>query len=536
MRYAVAPLMCVFAFVASAQDASNVVVVCPVNGVIDEGVAVVVERALDEARDLNAKAIIFRIDTPGGLVDAAIRITTAIQKAPCTTIAYIEGMGAISAGALISYACDHLVMTPGSNIGAATPVIPSAEGMKPLGEKETSFVRAKMRALAESNGHNPSIAEAMVDKDIELRGKRDESGSYVVYAIQRVGDPKDEAAEEAATQQRPEPTPVEKILEAAGVPAVPIATPQAPAEPVGTVDGTRSEPGIIVFEDGSELVLPSGKLLTLTPDEAKKYGVIKFEPTKLEDVAEFLQFGPVTYHEIVPNWAEKFFRWVTSPAVAGLLLMLGIGGLYLEIKAPGLSVPGILGVACLALFFGSHYIIGLADVIDIVLVLTGIILVLVEIFVLPGFGLAGGIGIACIAVGVYLSLVNFTIPEFSWEFDRLWNAVTSMAVACASFIVFVVATWRILPHTPLYSRLVQTGTQDVEDGFTVQPAEVILSAIGLEGVASSMLRPAGKGRFHGRTYDIISHGDFVAPGTPVRIVEVDGNRYVVDPIEEAKAS
>ncbi|MEX2016152.1 MAG: ATP-dependent Clp protease proteolytic subunit, partial [Candidatus Hydrogenedentales bacterium] len=122
---------------ATGQDEiGDVVIVCPIEGMIDEGIAVIVERAVEEANEKGAKALIFRIDTPGGRVDSAVKIASAIQRSRTLTIAYIEGMGAISAGALISMACDEIVMAPGSNIGAAAPVIPTAEGMQPTGEKE----------------------------------------------------------------------------------------------------------------------------------------------------------------------------------------------------------------------------------------------------------------------------------------------------------------------------------------------------------------------------------------------------------------
>src|SRR5690606_20349506 len=100
--------------------------------------------------------------------------------------AYVQGMGATSAGAMISYACDEIVMAPGATMGTAQPVTPSAEGMQPLGEKETSFVRAKFAALAELKGRNPDIARAMVDKDIELRAYPNPDGTYRVEATKGV--------------------------------------------------------------------------------------------------------------------------------------------------------------------------------------------------------------------------------------------------------------------------------------------------------------------------------------------------------------
>ncbi|MCH8204505.1 MAG: hypothetical protein IID09_05040, partial [Candidatus Hydrogenedentes bacterium] len=425
---------------ATADEAGDIVIVCRITGMIEPGVAVVVKRAVKEAKELGAKAIIFRVDTPGGRVDSAVEIASTIMEAPCRTIAYIEGMGAISAGALISYSCDDIIMTPGSNIGAATPVIASAQGMLPTGEKEVSFMRAKMRALAESNGHNPDIAQAMVDKDIELRSYVDESGQVVVYAITNVSVEKPKRTQAPAS-------PIEEILRRFTGSTPP--QPETVEEELSSPESETPGPGTLVYEDGSEQVLASGKLLTMTPMEAEKYGLIQTIVKSLDEAVAFYELGDVTYHEVEANWAEKTFRFLTNPTVTGLLLMLGMGGLYFEVKTPGFGIPGLIGVTCLALLFGSHFVLGLTDVIDIVLIVSGVILLVVELFILPGFGIAGFAGFACIIIGTYLALVNAPIPQYSWDYDRLNEVTYSFAIALVTFFIFVAVTWCYLPRTSL---------------------------------------------------------------------------------------
>ncbi len=416
-------------------------------------------------------------------------------------------------------------MTPGSNIGAATPVIPTAQGMLPTGEKEVSFMRAKMRALAESNGHNPDIAQAMVDKDIELRSYVDDSGELVVYAVT------------GASRGTPKPieaprSPLEDILRTlTGRTPVPLETPE---EEVPAAEAEEPAPGTIVYEDGSEQVLASGKLLTMTPMEAEKYGLIPAIVNDLDEAVAFYGLGEVTYHEVEANWAEMTFKFLTNPTVAGLLLMLGMGGLYFEVKTPGFGVPGLIGVTCLALLFGSHFVIGLTDVIDIVLIVSGLILLLVELFILPGFGIAGVAGFACILSGTYLALVDAPIPQYSWDYDRLNDVTYSFALALVTFFVFVAATWRLLPRTPLYDRLVMAGTQQVGEGYVAQTAEDMKAALGLRGTTITMLRPAGSGRFDGKKLRIVSRGEYIGKNVSVEIVEVEGNRYVVERREDAE--
>ena len=503
------------------------VVVCPIEDMIDDGVAVFVERAVEEAR--GAKAIIFEVDTPGGLVDAAIEISKSIMSADCRTIAYIKGMGAISAGALVSYACDEMIMAPDTNMGAATPITFSAEGIQPTSEKEVSFMRAKFRALAERHERNPAIAEAMVDKDIELRLYVDERGESLIYGVypEATGEaPSWDAASKdpveiirkAFEDLPPELEPVKKLAEG-------ILSESEEEKPV-------EEPVEPDYPAGGQVLLPTGKLLTLTPKEAIKYGVIPATANGLEEVMAYYDLDGLEVRRLEMTWAERVFRFMTNPMVAGLLLMLGIGGLYIEIRTPGFGVPGIIGLICLALFFGSHYVLGMAEVVDILLILAGIGLILVEVFVLPGFGIVGVAGGVCLVAGLYLTLTNVPIPQYSWDFQRLENAGTSIVVATTTLAGLIYVLWKVFPHTPLYGRLVLEHAQLAGKGYVVQTAEQRDAAIGLEGVAVTMLRPAGRGRFGDTTYQVVSRAEYIEKGTPIVIVAVDGNRHVVDRLKE----
>ena len=511
----------------AAED--GFVVVCPVEGMIDDGVGVLIDRAVREAE--GAKAIIFVIDTPGGLLDSGIEITKTIMDAPCRTIAYIVGMGAISAGALISYACDDIIMAPDTNIGAATPVIISTEGIQPTGEKEVSYMRAKMRALAEANGHNVSIAEAMVDKDIELRAYVREDGKRIVFGTKREVE-KDEdlglrARDVAKSVTDAIGEAVDKLPEQLdGVKKAVKDVLPAPEE-----DTDETAPGT-VLEDSTELVLAEGKLLTLTPKEAVRYGVIPTTANSLDEVMAFYGYYGLEEREIVPTWSEALFRWLASPLVAGLLLMLGVGGLYMEMKTPGFGLFGIVGLICLGFFFGSHLIIGLADWIDLLMVVVGIGLIAAEVFVIPGFGVAGIAGIACLLVGLYLSLTHVPIPQYSWDFQRLHDAGTALVTAFLSSLLMLYVFWKAFPRTPLFGWLILGHSQQADEGYVVQTAADREAALGEEGEATSMLRPVGRGRFGDKTYQVVSYSEYIPKGTPIRIVKVEGNRYVVDRIPE----
>ncbi|MDE2772882.1 MAG: nodulation protein NfeD [Gemmatimonadota bacterium] len=149
-----------------AGDGRGTVYRVPVNGVIELGLAPFIERSVREAESADAVALVLDIDTPGGRVDAAERITDALSDAAIPVHAYINRR-AFSAGAMISLAADEIHMRPGAVIGAATPVVGSGERAP---EKIVSAMRSTMRALAEARGLDPRVAEAMVDEDIEIPG------------------------------------------------------------------------------------------------------------------------------------------------------------------------------------------------------------------------------------------------------------------------------------------------------------------------------------------------------------------------------
>ena len=156
---------------ALAQVERRVVFVAPIEGIIDLGLAPFVQRVLDEAAAAGAAAVVLDINTFGGRVDAAVQIRDALLSARVPTVAYVNRR-AISAGALISLAAEHLVMAPGATIGAATPVMSGQPGgaTQAVSEKTVSYVRKEFRATAESRKRPALIAEAMVDPDVAIRG------------------------------------------------------------------------------------------------------------------------------------------------------------------------------------------------------------------------------------------------------------------------------------------------------------------------------------------------------------------------------
>lgn len=501
----------------------GIVVICPLEEMVDDGMAELVKRTVEEWQ--TAKAIVFEIDTPGGLIDSAVNITESILDARPTTIAYIKGMGAISAGALISFSCDHIIMEPGTNIGDAAPVYVTPEGAMPTGEKEVSYMRSRMRTLAEINGHNPAIAMAMVDKDMELRAVPLPDGSFRVYSPDILDDEYGDALapEGTVTREYRETDPTADKL-------VDIVEGLA-RELTGTKEEPEEEE---IGPQGYRIICARGKLLTLSTQEAKRYGVIPTDASTLDQALAFYELD--RYHRLVRDLtpAEALFRWLTNPAVSGILLLIGLAGLYMEFQTPGFGFAGILGLVALALFFGPRAVLGLADWIDIGLLIIGLLLLAAEIFVLPGFGIAGVAGMACILAGIIMSftLDGFTIPQYEWDFARLADAGKALSIAVIAFAVFAAVMWQLLPRTPLRSFMVLGDSQDAAAGYVVQDEVEEAGLIGQRGVAISMLRPAGRVRIGEKTYHVVSRAEFLGPGTAVIVTQVEGNRLVVEPVKE----
>lgn len=429
-----------FAFAPPTEaQTAGVVHRVPVTGVVELGLAPFIERSLQEAAAAGAVAVILDMDTPGGRVDAAERISDALTDSPVPVYTLVNRR-AFSAGALIALSTDHIYMRPGSVIGAATPV--DGSGTK-APEKIVSAMRSEMRALAEAAGLDPEIAAAMVDEDIEIEG-----------------------------------------------------------------------------------VVEAGKLLTLTTEEATELGYA----TEVDDLAALLDelgHSGASVMTATANWAERVVRFFSNPVVAPFLLTLGFLGLITEIKTPTFGMAGAAGLISLALFFGSHMIVGLAGLEDVIIFGLGLVLLGVEVFLIPGFGLFGLLGGIGVMAGLFLSLLGGlpTSPDFA----------RAGLVLSTTVVLIAVSTWVVIRSLPGSSRLAKSGIflldrTDREIGY--ESSHPRSDLIGLAGRAITDLRPSGTALFGDERIDVVSESAWITEGTPVRIVSAEGYRHVVREITE----
>ncbi|MGH7527280.1 MAG: NfeD family protein [Gemmatimonadales bacterium] len=404
-----------------------------VTGTVENGLAPYVARGIREAQDAGAAAAYLDIDTPGGRVDAAERISDAVRGATIPVYAFVNPR-AFSAGALIAISCTAVYMRPGAVLGAATPV--DGEGTR-ASEKVVSAMRAEFRAIAEQRGLDPRIAEAMVDEEVEIPG-----------------------------------------------------------------------------------VVRKGELLTLSTREALKVGFAKGEVENEMALLDAIGLPGARVVAIEPNWAELVVRFLTNPLVSPLLLSLGVLGLVFEIKTGAFGLGGALSLGSLGLFFGSSFLIGLAGWEEVLLLGLGLIALAVEVFVLPGFGVAGILGIVAIAASMVLAMMGGA-PSTA-------DVAQAIAVLGASLFITaaVIYAWlRHLPNSGRFSGLLLKGAGHRSEGFTSAPSRPEL--VGLDGVALTDLRPSGTARIGDERVDVVTEGEYIGQGSRVLVVRSDGYRHVV---------
>lgn len=285
----------------------------------------------------------------------------------------------------------------------------------------------------------------------------------------------------------------------------------------------RGRPGLIAeaMVDADveiEGLIEKGKLLTLTTEDALEHGVADEVANDVPELLAKLGLANAEVKHVSENWAEEVLRFITHPAVASLLMTLGMLGLLLELRAPGFGLPGVVGVLCLVAFFWGHWIVQLVGWEQLSLFALGLVLLALEVFVLPGFGIAGILGIVAIGAGLSTSLFG---AGASLRVVAL--ALSHVVISSAVAVVLSLGLLRFLPSLPGGRKLVlATDLGDSERGGSPAP-----SLVGVVGESVTPLRPAGIAALAGRRVDVVSDGDFIEKAQPIIVLRDEGSRIVV---------
>ncbi|MEE9572187.1 MAG: NfeD family protein [Candidatus Neomarinimicrobiota bacterium] len=269
-----------------------------------------------------------------------------------------------------------------------------------------------------------------------------------------------------------------------------------------------------------------GKLITLTTELAKKYKIADGDAETFDDLLAKLGLAGATAKSTKANWSEAIVRFLTNPVVASLLMTFGFLGILFELQQPGWGVSGTIGAVCLALALGSGYIAELASATDLLIVFLGVLLLLIEMIVIPGFGIAGIGGIGLIIFGLYRLL----LPDVPVGEEVTDMAMFGLTIGIIGGLVGLLLLFRLMTKTKFWKKLATPDVQDHERGYDTSLG--LEDMVGEEGVADSDLHPSGWVIFGDKRIFVVSEGTFIEDGEKVKIITVDGNRVVVRKIKK----
>lgn len=265
-----------------------------------------------------------------------------------------------------------------------------------------------------------------------------------------------------------------------------------------------------------------GQLLTLTTDEAVGVGYCDTVAIDIIDALNKFGVNNSVLVKVDSSWDETLIRIVTKPFVNSLLIMLGLGGLFYGIKTGHFGVIAAVGFLSLALFFGAQYIVKLTNVIEIAMFVVGVLLLILEIFIIPGVGVTGFAGVLLVISSIFLAMLgSFNLVDS----NTLKGPIYSLAGGFVGFSIIIYFIIKYMPTSKAFGMLTLQTVQSSKDGFLA--VEDFKSMIGKSGIVISTLRPAGVAMFDSKKYDVVSEGDFINKKEKVEIIQIEGRRIVV---------
>ena len=436
------------------------------------------DRGFKEAESNGADLVILNIHTNGGRVDVTEKILKMIDDFDGEVVAFVNDK-AISAGALISVGAKAIYLKPGGRIGDAAPVLmaPGGAGAQELPGTMEEKVNSYVRSLARREAQENGHSVEIVEAMINKERELWIAGEMVC--------PKGELLTLTAKD----------------------------AERIGFSSGTKENLDAVLAAQG----LYDGK--TGRNEDKEKQGLKKVTVTHVEQ-------------STAENWAQWF------DSISPVLLMVGLIGLYVEVKTPGFGVPGIVGITALVFYFlgGSvaHFTGNEQMVMCLLLFLIGLGLIIVELYVMPGMAVFGVLGLAAMLVALVIAPIDLgspTIPDLPipvWQLElqqSVWNLILGLAGAGVGAAILA----QYLPKTRWFEQMAPASASGVESVIALEETKSAL--MGQEGVADTTLRPSGRAMINDQLIDVMSKGDFIEAGERVRIIGHSGSTAVVEKVE-----
>lgn len=511
------------------------VAIIPVHGEIVSSTLDYLKFRLEASVKNGATLLVIELDTPGGDMLAAIGISRLLRSSNIPTLAWVKD-SAYSAGILIASSCDAIVMSPTSAMGDCAPIRVGMAGLMPLPATERAKILSPLLeafdANAKSHGYDMALFQAMCILDVRVYEIREPKSGEVRfvnqddYRVMVQAESFDKVTSESSGPDRP-----------IGM-AMTLAT---PAER-GRWELIRQ------VHDGKTL-------LTVNHPQAASIGLSKGQIATVSQLEQALAAKTVRHMPI--TWSQHVGYWLSVGWVRALLVLLMLVAAYFEMQAPGIGLGGAVALVSLGLLVFGPMLAGMAEWWQVVLVVIGLGMLIVEIAAAPGFGFLGAGGLMAIFIGLTL----MGVPSSTGAFDlppsavanRLQAAVLWMVFAVIlSGVAFVILT-RYFGELPLMNKLMLQASQTPsmahaggpvsrgEDGGQAglpltQPSEPVSGddvlaggqiKAGDVGRAMGTLRPSGRAKFGEHIVDVISEGQWIEPGQKIRVVESRGNRIVV---------
>lgn len=547
--------------IQSGRFSRNVAIIT-MDGEIDAITSVSIRRRIAEAERSGADALVMEINSPGGELGAVIEITAAIKRSSIgRTVAWVNP-SAYSGGAITALACQEIVVAGGSTMGDAAPIFIGPFGLRDLSPTERAKILSPLLAevvgSARRNGHDEKLVQGMVTLGVELwLVENTETGARLfidrpeyellfdgeppVTNPRLVGPPADRPTR---TPPRSAPTGAAGPSTASPaapptdlLPASPQITRQTAAEASMGLSVASTRPVLTPADKGKwklvEYVSDGKSLFTFSDADMLD---LRIAQTRINSDAELKAYlGASNVITFTPVWYETVARFMKNFWVRGLLVIVVILGLFVEFIHPGLFLPGTAAVLAVFGLLLPEMLLGLAGWWELVLIIVGVLLIGVELFLLPGVGVAGAFGLLSLMVGLVLAFVPASSPTFPGmersSAGLLWGvAFVLMGIVTAAVLGFYMS--KNMRTLPVLGRLILTDRPADEDIEGDAAAQVVAPmgapvVIGQEGIALTTLRPSGKADFDGRVVDVVSDGPMVQPGRRVRVVIAEQMRIVV---------
>lgn len=465
-----------------------------VNAAQEESLKRSVRRAIGQGHNL----LILQLECGGGDTQVAQDLARWLRELkddkgmPVMTVAYVPHRAPDTA-AILALGCTEIVLQKNAEFGDFSALVYEKKGGRQIEvDPRRNAMRLKaLEDLAQQQGYAPVLFRGMLDRQTSIYSVKSRTGPEWRLITQEEFDEDQMKPEEERrwTQER------------------------------------------LVKRGG-----PDGTLLTLRAtdeekDDARKLGVARHVVGGLPELYALYGVNPAQVKVAGPDWLDELAAFLRSSAMSVFLVMLGITCLILELKLAGVGLPGVVAALCFVLFFWAHsQLAGQITMLAVLLFVLGLLLLGLEVFILPGFGVIGISGAVLLVVSLGLVTLEKK-PETSQEWMSFGSTLATFGMSLVGAVIAALLLATYLPSIPYVNRLVLRSHPEETEVVSESAAEAVqpelAALLGAIGVAATPLRPAGKTQFGEEFVDVVAEGGYIQAGTRVQVVEIEGNRVVV---------